>query len=84
MGKVRIIIYPKDVQEIYGLQVSTAQLKIIAVKRHLNKRREDVITVHEYADFHKLNVEHLLTAMNSANVREYISKLKEKEKNVKA
>lgn len=47
----RIVIYPKDIENITGRRQRTAQEILRKIKKHYNKKRFDLITVHEFCEF---------------------------------
>ena len=47
----RVCIYPKDVQRITGKSYSSSRLLLIDIKKYLNKREHQFITIDEFCDY---------------------------------
>jgi len=53
----RIVIYPKDVQNITGKKERTARKLISDIRESLGKRKNDFVTVDEFCAFTGLKLE---------------------------
>jgi len=53
----RICIYPKDVQAIMGSSYSYASKIIRSIKKRLNKTKDQVVTIREFANYMGLEFE---------------------------
>ncbi|MBD8490066.1 hypothetical protein IFO69_15015 [Echinicola sp. CAU 1574] len=55
--KKRCVIYPKDIQLITGRSARHAQDVVAKIKRLLQKRSDQYVTVHEFSDFSGIPLE---------------------------
>ncbi|NTE03169.1 hypothetical protein G6M26_41725 [Agrobacterium tumefaciens] len=53
----RVCIYPKDVSQLTGKSVAQSQRVLRNLKLLLNKRKEQFITLQEYADYSGIDLE---------------------------
>ena len=53
----RIVIYPKDIENITGRRPRTAQDILRKIKKHYNKSKFDFITIHEFCEFMRMKEE---------------------------
>ena len=55
----RIIIYPKDIQQITGKSERQCRNIIANIKKVLNKEKHQSVTIHEFCDYMGINFETL-------------------------
>jgi hypothetical protein len=53
----RIMVYPRDIQNITGKKPRTATRIYNQIKGHYGKMKNDLLTVMEVCDYWKLNIE---------------------------
>ncbi|SMC66270.1 hypothetical protein [Pedobacter africanus] len=60
----RLLIYTKDVQRITGKGKTAAQNLITAIKRQLKIERYSTLTIREFCDYMRLDVEAVQAQLN--------------------
>ncbi len=53
----RVLIYPRDIENITGSSDRTARLLAQKIKKHFNKARKEFLTVREFCNYMKLDEE---------------------------
>lgn len=56
-GKIpkRVVIYPKDIENITGRRRNTARIILQKIKKHYDKKKDEFITIREFCEFMRMD-----------------------------